>query len=38
MQNVELRARAIVLGGGAGTDVGEKPNERRIEMLARFYL
>jgi hypothetical protein len=32
-----LRARAIVLGGGANTDFGEKQNERRIELLARLY-
>ena len=37
VRNVELRARAIILGGGSGTDFGEKQNERRIEMLARFY-
>jgi hypothetical protein len=35
--NVELRARAIVLGGRANTDFGEKQNERRIELLARLY-
>jgi hypothetical protein len=37
VRNVELRARAIFLGGGSGTDFGEKQNERRFEMLARFY-
>ena len=35
--NLELRARAIFLGGGRGTDFGEKQNERRIELLARIY-
>ena len=35
-KNIELRTRAIFLAGGAGTDFGEKHNERRIEMLARF--
>jgi hypothetical protein len=37
VRNVELRARAIFLGGGSGTDFGEKQNERRVELLARLY-
>jgi hypothetical protein len=37
VRNVELRARAIFLGGGNGTDFGEKQNERRVELLARLY-
>ncbi|MCC6533102.1 MAG: hypothetical protein IT531_11180 [Burkholderiales bacterium] len=35
--NLELRARAVFLGGGRGTDFGEKQNERRVELLARIY-
>ncbi len=35
--NLELRARAVLLGGKRGTDFGEKQNERRLELLARFY-
>lgn len=35
--NVELRLRAFFLGGGPGTDFGEKQNRRRIELLARLY-
>ena len=37
VRNLELRARAIFLNGGAGTDFGEKQNERRIELQARLY-
>jgi hypothetical protein len=37
IDNVELRARAIVIGGAARTDFGEKQNERRFELLARLY-
>lgn len=35
--NLELRARAIFLQGGKGTDFGERFSERRIELLARIY-
>jgi hypothetical protein len=35
--NLELRLRAFFLGGGRGTDFGEKQNARRIELLARLY-
>lgn len=35
--NLELRARAVFLGGGRGTDFGERQNERRIEVLARLH-
>jgi len=37
INNVELRARAIFLGGGNETDFGERQNKRRIEVYARFY-
>lgn len=36
-KNIELRARAIVLGGGDQTDFGERQNKRRLELQARFY-
>ncbi len=36
-QNVELRARAILLHGAAGTEFGEKAIGRRLELLARLY-
>lgn len=36
-QNVELRVRAILLHGDAGTEFGEKAIGRRLELLARFY-
>jgi hypothetical protein len=36
-KNVELRARAVFLGGGQGTDYGEKLNSRRIELRARLF-
>ena len=35
--NVELRARAFVLGGGSHTEFGEKAASRRLEVYARFY-
>ncbi len=37
IRNLELRLRAFVLGGGRGTDFGEKQTARRIELLARLY-
>jgi hypothetical protein len=36
-KNLELRARAVFLSGGQGTDFGEKQNARRIELLARLH-
>lgn len=36
-QNVELRVRAILLHGDAGTEFGEKAIGRRLELLARLY-
>lgn len=35
--NVELRARAFVLGGGDLSEFGEKTASRRVEVYARFY-
>lgn len=35
--NLELRARAIFLNGGRGSDFGEKQNERRLELQARLF-
>jgi len=35
--NVELRARAVFLGGKVDTDFGSKQNERRLEAYARFF-
>ena len=35
--NLELRLRAIVLRGGAGTDFGEKQSDRRIEFRVRWF-
>jgi hypothetical protein len=37
INNLELRARVLFLGGGAGTEFGEKQNSRRIELQARFH-
>jgi hypothetical protein len=31
-KNIELRARAILLGGGADTDYGTRQNRRRAEV------
>ncbi len=36
-QNVEFRARAILLRGGAGSDFGERPPAHRLEFLVRLY-
>jgi hypothetical protein len=36
-ENVELRARLILLHGDAGTEFGEKAAARRLEMLLRVY-
>ena len=35
--NVELRARAIVVKSTSHTEFGEKPASRRIEVYARFF-
>ncbi len=36
-QNVEFRARAILLRGGEGSDFGERPPAHRLEFLVRLY-
>jgi hypothetical protein len=36
-KDVELRLRAVVLTGGAGTEYGERLNSSRIELRARLY-
>ena len=35
--NLELRLKATFLVGGDGTEFGEKPNDYRIELRARYY-
>lgn len=35
--NLELRVRAFFLGGGSESEFGERPNRRRLELMARFY-
>jgi hypothetical protein len=35
--NLDLRLRASLLHGRAGSDFGEKQNERRLELMARIY-
>ena len=37
INNLELRARLSLLHGAAGTDFGEKPNSRKLEVYARYY-
>ena len=37
INNLELRARLFLLGGGASTDFGEKQNSRKLEVYARYY-
>lgn len=37
VNNLELRARLFLLGGGSSTDFGEKPNSRKLEVYARYY-
>lgn len=37
INNLELRARAFFLSGGAGSEFGERPNKRRLELQARLY-
>jgi hypothetical protein len=36
-KDIELRLRAVVLTGGAGTEFGERLNSSRIELRARLY-
>ena len=35
--NLELRLKATFLVGGEETEFGEKPNDYRIELRARYY-
>ncbi len=35
--NLELRLRAVFLAGNRLTDFGEKQNDRRLELRARYY-
>ncbi len=35
--NVELRLRAILIAGQRGSEFGEKPNDYRIDLRARYY-
>jgi hypothetical protein len=37
INNLELRARLFLLGGGHATDFGEKQNARKLELYARLY-
>jgi hypothetical protein len=37
VKNLELRLRLYALGGGAGTEFGEKANSRRLELRVRYY-
>jgi hypothetical protein len=37
IKDIELRLRAVILTGGAGTEFGERQNSRRFEFRARFY-
>ena len=37
VNNLELRARLFVLGGGSSTDFGEKQISRKLELYARYY-
>jgi hypothetical protein len=34
---LDLRLRASWLAGKVGSEFGEKQNERRLELMARFY-
>lgn len=36
-KDIELRARAIFLGGGENSDFGTRQNRRRIELLMRLF-
>jgi hypothetical protein len=35
--NLELRLKAMVLGGGRLSEFGEKPYDYRVELRARYY-
>ena len=35
--NIELRLRAMVLAGNRLSEFGEKQNDFRIELMARYY-
>jgi hypothetical protein len=37
IKDIELRLRAVVLTGGAGTEFGERQNSRRFELRARLF-
>jgi hypothetical protein len=37
INNLELRLRAFFLNGDAGSEFGERPNSRRLELQARLY-
>ena len=37
VNNLELRLRFFMLGGGGSTDFGEKQNSRKLEIYARYY-
>ena len=37
IDNLELRLRAFVLSGDRLSEFGEKPNQRRVELRARYY-
>ena len=37
IDNLELRLRAFLLSGDRLSEFGEKPNQRRIELRARYY-
>ena len=37
IKNVELRLKGTVLNGGQSTDYGERQNDYRIELRARYY-
>jgi len=37
INNFEFRLRLYLLHGGSSTDFGEKPNDRKLELYARYY-
>jgi len=37
VKNLELRLRYFFVVGGTGTDFGEKPNSRRLDLRMRYY-
>jgi len=36
--NLDLHLRASWLNGSGGTELGEKQNARKLELMARFYV